>query len=268
VEAADHTEGRRGLSPALLIAGTPLVGYALAYAHERGATSVYHIPSQFIAVDIASALAAALSVFLAALAGMSTVNLLYVFFPTRASPAIQVRALFLGLAIVVFVILNLTYQGHWLEWIWIPVSMVGFVGLLSVVPLITERKTKGYRAKLQAAHERSETSGREPDVYNWLSSVVGHGKFLLVAGLLLALALAYATGRASSFRARDHLVIKGPRPLVVLRTYGHTVIAARFDPAGQCITGEFRIFDLSREALTATREHLGDLSRRCRTPSA
>jgi hypothetical protein len=256
-EADDRPAGRLGgwLIP-LVVAGAPAVGYLLAFSYEVGRTGVYDMPWALIAPQLYSVILGTLAV-LAMANGVYIILTVVAVVPPRDWSTIP-RLGLLGPPAVLGVLSILIFEWHWEEWIWAFVPFLLLAALDVGLPLITERKTRGFRAKLNAFDKRPFWS-RAP-ISRTRIGAVWTAAYLL---LPVAIYLTYAVGRSIGLDQETYLVVASGNPTVVLRIYGDKAIAAPYDPATHRLKQQFQIIDLRQGSPLLRLEKVGKLARDC-----
>ena len=118
------------ISEAILIAGAPLLGYAIGFAYEYGYAEYYEIPWQFISLSLSQVLVAA-----AALIGLLGILLVVynpvfiIFAPERRQHPFVVSFWRLIPFSVLLCALVLIFGARWREWAGAALVTIGAAGL-------------------------------------------------------------------------------------------------------------------------------------------
>jgi hypothetical protein len=221
----------------LFLAFISAASYLLAFYFEKGYFDAFGIPSDLIDVQLNTVL-----LFVAISIGLLTflfpmLNLLIIVLSNYVHPALA-RAV-LPIACVFLLILILIYiqfpVSSWAIWI---ALLVFFSFLQLVFPLLTQRNTRGYYAKLiaQEEHESKITSlsniSKDPHV----------GTMMLFVGLvLIGTSIAWFIGQSQAINKTSYLSLASDPDMLVVRAYSDRVILVRFDEKTDAWLSEFEI---------------------------
>ena len=245
---------------ALAVSAASALSYFCAYAYEVGYTSFFEIPKEFIVVDVGSVLALLWvlgGILFLAMQGMNAFNLLHFLGVPHQNPQIF-RSIQRVLPPVV-IMLGLMGLGWNLQWIrWTFLSVIAITLWLEFgFPLITQRKTKGYSAKLDAQEDTESHFVLPTD-----QTVNRLGRTRLTLAIV-AIALpggAYLKGGSDAAGQRNFTIPASLPGNVVLRKYGDYLICAPYDSSMRQVDRAFSILKLSADApLTLRTARLGPL---------
>jgi hypothetical protein len=123
---------------------------------------------------------------------------------------------------------------------------------------LTQRGKASYREKL-AAQDKLDAGTK--DFHSVLVTRLGIGPYRLVFTLLITLVVVYYAGQSAALRQSTYLVTSTSPQMVVLRTYGDSIICARFDRNTKEVEPSFVVLKVGDDPeLTLHSEHVGPLS--------
>jgi len=259
-EIAEEQRARSSflITDALIIAAVPLVGYAIVFSYESGLAAYYHIPLQLITLSITHVL-----VTTAALVGVigflfSLASLGYSTFLGGSSRG-PIGQILIEISPLLLLLIGAFYLlGRQVNLV-LPVLIViaVFISLPFFLPLLTQRKIHGYRAKLEA-QEHIDSSVES------LTSLVIHRvrplRVMIVVCFFLVLILANVAGEAEAAKRTVFLVDSARHDRVVLRIWGDTVVSRSYDVQNHRLGKELVVQKLSAaNPLMLSEETLGKL---------
>lgn len=263
---ADNRE--KLLSDGLLIAGMPLLGYAIAFAYETGYGFYNGIPLELLSLSLTQVLVAiaVLSFILIILANISWIWAVSLYGKKERSPVVAV----------------LWRQGP-LFLFWLPILLVFSLRewgvLLAIVifstvsdfiwPLFTQKDKATYTEKLRASEEEPDIGILIPQVMaikaygNDVTGLLRLFRLLKCGFFVLFLVwLAYCAGRGEALWQTSYFTDSVTKNVVLLRFYGDTVVAHEYDPNTHKLTGDFIITKISsKQQLRFEKKPLGHLEK-------
>jgi hypothetical protein len=234
------------LSETLILASIPIIAYLLVFIFESGYLSVFQLPTTFITFDFTS-----IFVVTGALLALGTTIYYYgdTFYEAiRTSPdPVQRRLRKVFPSIVIFWALFFIYSELWREWVYSLATILVLTLPSFVMPLITQRKVKGYLAKLRAADEIDDQKVTKKD--DWESPFHKLIRFLgpQLLLFLLGLYMVYNAGRATALRQVNfHIVSTSPERVVLWMTNNYVVCAA-FDRTAKEVEPSFVVLNFAED---------------------
>lgn len=241
------SNGRNWQTIALLFGLAAPIGYAAAYLREWGFCSVFGIPVEFIQLNITTVLIAITSgvgvLFLLFWFAdlfyiLSQQNKLKNFGPVR-------RRLFFDLLVIIILGFLLALFHPLIDaWPLLVYFLVVLIFIQFVMPLITQRKIKGYICKLET-QDRIERE--TPVLLDYLIKRAGIAIISLGIVVLLFLSVMYLVGHNTATTQTDFLVPSTNEDLVVLRIYGDNLICAPYDMETREVYRTFTVIKLDDE---------------------
>jgi hypothetical protein len=237
-------ENRISLTEGLLIAAVPVAGYWFAYLYELGFCKYFNLPAAFIDIGIPTVLGAILAIFV-------VLSLISIFaelpFTILSALPRSIGAPIRRIGFAIILMFGFAIVARYTLMQFMIVASIFAVPLLFfhfVFPLITERGTSGYLAKLEAHYRRDLQHESLMDI---VAKKVGMSWFRLFFLLYL---LSFASYFAGGYNARlqsSFMVLPGPPELVVLKQFGGRVVTATFDRKTRTVSPDYRLvsFDSS-----------------------
>ena len=190
------------ISEGVWLAIFPVIGYALAFTYEFGYLHHYDVPADLITVELSR-------ILVATGAALGVLGILYLWFniPYMLFSGLPIhdpiwRCVLRTLPFVVIItVLWITYGNQARYYRWVGLWLIFVVFLEFVFPLLTQYKTKGYRAKLiaQEEHERKIHTICE-GVVRRTATRHGLSPFLLLGVVFLMFLAAFSSGHAYALR--------------------------------------------------------------------
>jgi hypothetical protein len=250
-------ENRIRLTEGLLIAAVPAAGYWFAYLYELGFCSYFNLPAAFINIGIPTILGAIVAIF-----GVLGLIPMFAEIPFRVLSAIPrpiaapIRSIGLSIILMggIMVVARFTLIQFMI------VASIFAVPLLFfhfVFPLITQRRTNGYLAKLEAQHQTDLQADSLMDI---AAKKIGASWFGLLFLLFLLSFVAYFAGGYNAKVRRSFIVLPGPPELVVLKQFGVSVVAATFDRKTRSVSSDYRLISFDNNLSQFRFERVGPLT--------
>jgi hypothetical protein len=126
-----------------------------------------------------------------------------------------------------------------------------------VFPLITQRGTSGYLAKLEAPHQIDLEADSLVDI---AAKKIGRSWFLLLCLLYRLSFVAYFARGYNAKVQRSFMMLPGQPELVVLKQLGASVIAATFDRKTQGVSSDYRLISFDNNLGQFRFERVGPLT--------
>jgi hypothetical protein len=233
------------------------LSYLLAFYYEKGYSSHFGIPDEFISVEPVTMLLFAAAVIGLILLAFPLVNLAVMVFPTKLHAAVKLSMLKLAVLSFVFLLVPIASYGirNWRQWAWY-LAIISFAVVFEFVfPLLTHRSVKGYGNKLAACAESDKS---RPDFF---SIFQGRGRWnpvVLLFAVLLVTHVAQQIGRAEAFRRDEFLVTNTNPPRVVVCLYGEKAICMILEGSPTAtLTPVFSVVNTTDSELLFTKKKVG-----------
>jgi hypothetical protein len=245
------------ITDGIMIAAITAFAYVLSFLYEAGFCTSFNIPLSFISLSLTTILTAAGGLFIVIIMLFGVIHILYMIgiLDTKnpVSLAFQRTTLF-SLLLLANVLL---YGRCWIGWIRTAGTLLFFLLLEFIFPLITQRGKGSYRDKLTAQVELEQEARSFGNILRTRFGNMGVIMFLIIwYGLMTA----HTAGRAQAHQQEEFLVIDHSPEVVVLRIYGEYLITAPFDRSTKEIEKKLYIFMLSDNSPTLlTLEKAGPL---------
>ena len=259
----DRTAGflrRIASSEALWLAGIPVTAYLAVYSYYSGYFSVFSLPRLLIEFNLVEVffvsgviLAVAFLVFFYGNLAFSAVSGLPGILAKRLRRGIVIFVVFLGTMLVV-------QSPRYLRSLhWFVLAGILFVVVTELVlPLMTERRVKGYLNKLEAAEVAREKAEKDKTLRG------PPEKLLILMGPWLGAAVfllfcVYGLGKYQAVTRKDYYVTDETPTSVILWMGRERAISARFNPDTRILSSEFTVLELSQLPRTLRYEEVGPL---------
>jgi hypothetical protein len=223
----------------LFIAGATLAGYAVAFAYEAGFAGHFGVPLDLVSLDLTKVILA-----VAALLGLGWF-LFLVFNPVSillgaAEWPAPIRERIHNAFTAAVTIAALLYIYGPLKGLvgGAVLFALGVVFFDYVFPLITQRKTRGYFAKLTAQSELENKQVSVSPIVRSAIGAVGPLGFLLLGCIALVSGAAFSLGQAKAEKCEWFYCCSDTTNTVLLRAYGSSLVGVRFDPTTRRLTGQ------------------------------
>ena len=246
-EPETKTQVSFGLTEGLVVAGIPAVGYWLAYLYELGYSRFFRIPVSYIRVDLGTVIGATLGMLGSLMFVYIFVSVLFISIWNYINKTIRYNLIHLMMITLFFTVMGIIAPRN--SYIAIFIFWLFFVFVEFGYPLITQRKTKGYINKIQAQQDLDSTAGTLTNIIMTRSPRI----FALVFLLYLFSMAAWLTGGVTARFETEFWAPEGDSPLVVVRHYGDTLIAARYFPNSKTLSGEVVIMPAEGSSPTRLR---------------
>jgi len=149
------------ISESILIASAPAAAYLLSYSYIAGYADYFHIPTEFISLNIATMFSIARPILVLLLMVYTLFIMLFLFWPLTDNP-IRTRTVRI-FPFAALTLLQLLFFGkHWYEWIGSFSVLAYLAAQFFLVPLIGRSRVPSYTEKLRE-YDRRE-SARPPTV--------------------------------------------------------------------------------------------------------
>lgn len=250
-------ENRIGLTEGLLIAAVPAAGYWFAYLYELGFCKYFNLPAAFIDIGIPTVLGAIVAIF-------GVLGLIYMFaelpFTILSAVPRSIGAPIRRMGLAIMIMGAFAIVGRYTLALFMTVAIIFAVPLLFfhfVFPLITERGTSGYLAKLDAHHRRDLRTDNLMDI---AARKIGASWFRLLFLLFLLSVVSYFAGGYNARVQSSFMVLPGPPELVVLKQFGTSVVTVTFDRKTRSVSSDFRLISFDNNLGQFRFERVGPLT--------
>jgi len=223
----------------LTIAIAPALGYLVAFLYQVGYSQRLQIPTEFIDVGLRDILVATVGIGLLLLNVMSLVDVsrgwLKIDRPGKR------RVFRIVIVVVLFgipLLLMALTEGGWA--FWFVALVVLLLSLDILVPLWTQRHTKGFWNKMEADRDSSATTKQQPLV-GQLSDRYGMFVVYIFIAIFVVFFLSYAYGVTRAGSKVNYLTLPSSRE-VVLAIYSDKAVVAPY--SGHRFSRAFRIVKL------------------------
>lgn len=242
------------ISEGLVIAALPVLAYLLTFCYELGYTSEFNIPIHLITPNITTIFIAAGSILFVVVLAFIFVNLIYTLFQKDGSlPRRLVK--YAPLIVMLYIYINL-FGLNWEEYIFIIILLVFFLALEFLLPLIGQRKVKGYKNKLAA---QDEFDSKLVTLYGKVFRLTGRTMAYIILYVIMLAQISLAAGRSEAYKQTEYLVIDKQCEQVALRIYGDIIIAAPVDVRNRTVENKFYIYNINNYDLVLQLEDIGPL---------
>jgi hypothetical protein len=254
----DHLE-LSALTKIVLSAAIPVLVYIVAYAYECGFALAFGMPTEFINVTMTTVSRALFPLIYTTLWFVWSVALLVTsreksqesLLPFAADWRVMAVA---GLVIVVPLLLQVWDS---------PPGLSPAVACLVLVALGMASLTTGAVSRMHAQHKESKKARAQYKLARMIGREwfrVAIGSIWLLAGLVAGFFLLLLSGASEAYNQEHYWVISGTPELVVLRTYGDTLVCAKFDRSTGEVEPVFSVLTVPSDgSLTMQQEHMRPL---------
>ncbi|MBE0670409.1 MAG: hypothetical protein IH588_07460 [Anaerolineales bacterium] len=233
------------ISDALILAAIPVAAYLIVFFYEWGYFSVFNIPIEFISFDMARIIFAMISIIAFVFSFYYLSELFLNVFDSQSEP-IKRRLKKEIYPLMIAVLVLFTTLSDWK----ISLIIIGLLLFSSIVPFITplftQRKVKGYLAKLsaedalidiQASAERTGPIRKLASVIGWKASLG-----LMIFGYLLYLTYVLRSGSART--QKEFRVVSTSPERIVLWIYNDFAICSSFDRVKKQVNSDFIVLKI------------------------
>lgn len=215
------------LSDALLVSLLSAVGYLTAYCYESGYCEYFHIPSDFIDINISKIITVTLSMFGAIL---TIGHFASPFWDLASSKSYAKRLIGKYIFLLMFICIAAwsTDNLKGMAWAFLVPIFEFYVDLIH--PLFSKKSISGYVQKIEA-NQKDYSAEKERSIwfYDRVGRALSRQALLLVAGVLTAMLVASGLGRSLAKNQVFYLCAGGSNRIVVLRQYGNSLIGVTLD---------------------------------------
>ncbi|MFB4325586.1 MULTISPECIES: hypothetical protein [Paenibacillus] len=238
-EVKEKQENKRKISfmsEGILIGGLTAVGYAIAYYYEKGYKGYFLMPVDYIELNPTMiirviGLTLVIGIFLFAFIDLISIYLNQLKSLNSAVSSIIDNITGLGISYFFFMMLiGLNEQSFFMFLLFLAViSLINFG-----MPLLTHRKTKGYRNKLEAAvkMEEERNSNSLKGLLYSIRQRLGYKNFRLALYLLLIAATIpnfSLLGKTNANAQTKFMIVEGNPKYIVVGTYKDYAVVAELD---------------------------------------
>ncbi len=147
------------LSETLMLATVPILAYVVVFVFEIGHLSFFQLPAAFVVFDFTNIFLVAASLLLVGVVIYYYGDTFYEAIKISPDP-IRRRLRKVFPSIVIFLAFFFIYSEFWREWIFALIAVLVLTLPSFITPLITQRKTKGYLAKLEAEDKINDNKAK------------------------------------------------------------------------------------------------------------
>jgi len=233
----------------------------LTFQYEKGFTSYFGIPPQFISVGLLNVLYGAVLLLAFIYLVVSLGNLSVAFIPTKytGEPVFVRRTLNVGITLLpAFAVAYLHNNRIWWLIFVVGASLIIFANF--VLPVFRNKTESSYIKKLEA-EERKKRRDVTPNLLNLTAPRLGAKLSLVIWYSLMSIFLAGAAGEAAAESQKEFLVttLAPTNEVVLLRRYSDELIFAPFDRKTLQVQKTFLIVKVQDLKTLLTLESIGPL---------
>lgn len=232
------------LSEGIVLASASAYVYLAAFLYEFGYCSFFSIPATLISPSLSTVLVAAAAIGGVLLSSLKLLGLSAPLLRAAADPQkaaygefFRFNALFVILGILLGTIYGVSWRGALIFF-----GAVALFELVYFAPVFLFDRKKSLRDRFEAYAKAKPDQLDLPILFTeWF----GRGwvpAALILSGLLL---LAFVVGNGEASRKERFLTLKSSPDMVVLRSYGDLLIAARFDREQKLVSNELLLIRLT-----------------------
>jgi hypothetical protein len=250
------------LSDGLLIAGVPLLGYAIAFAYEYGYARYYGIPWQLISVSLTQVLGAIAGLFWILLFLSVISAVWYDLFSSEKARHPAIAALWrLSPVFFLFLVYLFVYGAKW-TYLGAALVMVVFFSIWEfLLPLLGKRDKTTYGERL-LAEQNDQFVSTLLNLAVRKYGTVSLKLFSYGTDILLLVFLASLAGHGEAVSEKSYFTDSVNRNVVILRFYSDTVVAHEYDPNTHKLTGDLILTKISsKQQLRFEKKPLGHLEK-------
>jgi hypothetical protein len=232
--------------------------YLFAFYYEQGFASNFDIPTRLIRVSLENVLTFGTIFIGLMVVAFPLINIISLFWPDKIHPEVLYRLRPVVFVAIIAIIQILLYgYSNWKSWIFYPLLFVVYFFIEFLLPLLTQRKTKGYLNKLIAQGELDESRS---GVFHHIATYMGRSGLLLVLIFFIGINLSWSVGNAMAKSQREFLVTNTSPKLVVLQIYGDYFICVPFDKQSKKVFTDFKILKMTENSnIVFSLEEIGPL---------
>jgi hypothetical protein len=249
------------LSEAVLIAGVPLLGYAIAFAYEYGYGQYYGIPRAIISLTLSQVLLAVGTLVWLLFIWFSAYFGIFLFLAPSPRwlqhPAVLFFRRLIPLTFLLVVNI-LIFRRYWHLWVPYLALFILFGILFYIVPILGG-KGKTYNEKMVGL-----------DTYlNGLTTPLsiaakkyGRDSVTLGIWIFLIVSTAFGAGLGEALNQEEYFVDSSQTNVVILRFYGDTIVGHEYDPDQKKLIGNLIVTKVSpTKELRFNKKFLGHLEK-------
>ncbi len=237
----------------VFLAFTSAASYLLAFYFEKGYFDAFGIPSDLIDIQLNTlllfiAISVGVLIFLFPMLNLFTIILSNYVHPALARAILPIACVFLLMLVLIYIQFPVS---SWAMWI----ALLMFFSFLQLVfPLLTQRNTRGYYAKLiaQEEYESKITSlsniSKDPHI-----RIV----MLLIGVVLIGTSIAWFIGQSQAINKTSYLSLASDPSQLVVRAYSDRIILIRFDEETDSLLSEFEILPVDSNGIRLIERNLG-----------
>lgn len=243
---------QKRISEGILILMLTAGAYLFSYYYELGFLSYFDLPASFIRIDLDTILKFGSVIFGILIILFPLTNLVPYLFTNRLH--VEFRAFIFVSVLVFFIIIFQAYifgLGNFAYWDSILYSLLIVLFFLAfftfVFPLITQRKVKGYMAKIEAQSKFEKEFRQEHGggIYTSIERRFGLNSLLVIFFLVIGILTSRSIGLAEAVNQKAFPVINSSPDLIVVRIYNDLMICTSIDESSKKISEDFIILKIS-----------------------
>jgi len=231
------------ISDALLVAGVTAWSYALGFAYRSSFVEYFGLPNYLATPSISAVLIAVAALAGTLLSYFAIANLIWTLAPHNnsaiAGAVRRVVALSLVMGLMMFPVLK-----ERAIWVFVLVIVGVYAAFEFLFPLITQRGSSTYEAKLDAQN-RLEIDVQSRGFGGLLHRTVGAGWVRVGLFAVLTIFLANMLGRTHAREQETFFVLEDAPDSVVVVMDGDVLVAANIDRSTKALKGSFSVRKLS-----------------------
>ncbi|SKC90404.1 hypothetical protein [Maledivibacter halophilus] len=248
---------KKYLSDAVIIAIMPIIGYLVIFAYEYGYAKAFNIPIQLININKTTFFVVASALWAIIFPVIGIVNMFIILFKDDSNVIYRefIKIAPLHIATVVFVLVfgkSITFEDIQFFLILPLIITVFHFGF----PLLTQRKTKGYKQKLL---EQEKVDSEIKDIGFYLEKYLGKFGQLIIIYTFFAIFLSHYIGYFAPLNQSEYLQINSSDK-IVLRIYGENLICTTYNSEDKTVNSEISIIKIDKKDVTLIPVNIGPLN--------
>lgn len=231
---------------ALLIAALTGGAYWLTFRYEAAYIGAFGLPPHLVEVSLQTVLTVTLAVSGVIWILFWITNLVVTSWPEH--PAIQEKVFRIGLMLLFPLWHLLNYGFRTQDWLVYVIPFTVIVIFEIAWPFLIFRDKPTFRERI-IADEIAESGVRERGIAGRIFTSFGPSAYGLLVLLVLGSLLANAAGKAKAFTQKEFYVFASDPNIAVIRMYGDTILAVRFDRVKNKLKEQVIIQKISTEGI-------------------
>lgn len=261
LESTNENDQRVNYWPwvSVFLAVSPVIGYFAAYLYESEFFKYFGIPLQFMVLDWANLIVGMISVLTFSYFLLVAISLPKILQYARIKTGILMNEfIWLG-SLLLFVTLYILRYSLIFPYLWILYILPFYFAIQEfLIPIILQRKTDGFRAKLVEQKRLDNKKIRENNP-RWMLKYGSIIAFSMITFVIICMT-AMGEGRLNAVTKDEFLVLSNDPSSVVLKAYKDYLICAPFNADNRTIVKDFTIIPITQPSgITLRLEKLGQL---------